>query len=163
MSQANLRLVDRDVMDRNKALEAALGQIERAFGKGSIMRLGAKQSQQGDVEGVSPGSLGLDLARMPPEWISGIGLASGVDVLVHDAQWFESEYPPKVGWGHSCVSDAVTFAHTADAGRLVLWHHDPRHDDEQLEQLGGRASELWRNGGPPPVLAREGEEIDLDS
>ena len=108
-------------------------------------------------------ALGLDLARMEPDWVSGIGLASGVDVLVHDSQWFESEYPAKVGWGHSCVSDAVMFAHVADAGRLVLWHHDPLHGDGQLEQLGGRASELWRNGGPPPVLAREGDEIDIVS
>ncbi len=49
-------------MDKGKALDAALSQIERAFGKGSIMRLGAKQSQQGDIEVISSGSLGLDLA-----------------------------------------------------------------------------------------------------
>ncbi|MBR0683104.1 recombinase RecA [Roseomonas eburnea] len=49
-------------MDKGKALDAALSQIERAFGKGSIMRLGAKQSQQGEIEVVSTGSLGLDLA-----------------------------------------------------------------------------------------------------
>lgn len=49
-------------MEKGKALDAALSQIERAFGKGSIMRLGAKQSQQGEIEVVSSGSLGLDLA-----------------------------------------------------------------------------------------------------
>ncbi len=49
-------------MDKGKALDAALSQIERAFGKGSIMRLGAKQSAQGEIEVVSSGSLGLDLA-----------------------------------------------------------------------------------------------------
>jgi recombination protein RecA len=49
-------------MDKGKALDAALSQIERAFGKGSIMRLGAKQSLQGDIEVISSGSLGLDLA-----------------------------------------------------------------------------------------------------
>lgn len=48
-------------MDKNKALDAALSQIERAFGKGSIMRMGAKQ-QSDEVEVVSTGSLGLDLA-----------------------------------------------------------------------------------------------------
>jgi recombination protein RecA len=61
MSQANLRLVDRDMMDRNKALDAALGQIERAFGKGSIMRLGQREKAV-DAEVVSTGSLGLDIA-----------------------------------------------------------------------------------------------------
>ena len=43
MSQATLRLVDKDTMDRQKALEAAVSQIERAFGKGSIMRMGSKE------------------------------------------------------------------------------------------------------------------------
>ncbi len=61
MSQANLRLVDRDMMDRNKALDAALVQIERAFGKGSIMRLGQREKAV-EAEVVSTGSLGLDIA-----------------------------------------------------------------------------------------------------
>ncbi len=61
MSQANLRLVDRDMMDRSKALDAALVQIERAFGKGSIMRLGQREKAV-DAEVVSTGSLGLDIA-----------------------------------------------------------------------------------------------------
>ena len=61
MSQAALRLVDKDTMDRQKALEAAVSQIERAFGKGSIMRLGQKDSVV-ETEVVSTGSLGLDVA-----------------------------------------------------------------------------------------------------
>jgi recombination protein RecA len=58
---AQLRLIDKDGMDKNKALEAALGQIERAFGKGSIMKLGARD-QAVEIEVVSTGSLGLDIA-----------------------------------------------------------------------------------------------------
>ena len=49
-------------MDKTKALDAALSQIERAFGKGSIMRLGARQQQDGEIEVISTGSLGLDIA-----------------------------------------------------------------------------------------------------
>ncbi|MBV1797992.1 recombinase RecA [Siccirubricoccus sp. G192] len=49
-------------MDKGKALDAALGQIERAFGKGSIMRMGARQAQDGEIEVISTGSLGLDIA-----------------------------------------------------------------------------------------------------
>jgi len=60
MSAAALRLVEKDSMDKNKALDAALGQIERAFGKGSIMRLGQNDAPA-DVECVSTGSLGLDI------------------------------------------------------------------------------------------------------
>src|SRR5215216_3519076 len=61
MSQAALRLVEGSSMDKSKALDAALSQIERAFGKGSIMRLG-KNPKSMDVETVSTGSLGLDIA-----------------------------------------------------------------------------------------------------
>src|SRR5947209_18360026 len=61
MSQTALRLVDRDSMDKQKALDAALGQIERAFGKGSIMKLGARPAST-EAEVVSSGSLGLDIA-----------------------------------------------------------------------------------------------------
>ncbi|CCG41326.1 recombinase RecA [Magnetospirillum molischianum] len=61
MSQAALRLVDKDTMDRQKALEAAVSQIERAFGKGSIMKLGQKD-QVVETEVISTGSLGLDVA-----------------------------------------------------------------------------------------------------
>ena len=61
MSQTALRPVDRGSMDKQKALDAALGQIERSFGKGSIMRLG-QQEQAVDIETVSTGSLGLDIA-----------------------------------------------------------------------------------------------------
>ncbi len=60
MAQANLRVVENSAMDKNKALEAALSQIERAFGKGSIMKLGANTAME--VEAVSTGSLGLDIA-----------------------------------------------------------------------------------------------------
>jgi len=61
MSQSALRVVEKDGMDKNKALEAAVAQIERAFGKGSVMRLGQRESAvEADV--VSTGSLGLDLA-----------------------------------------------------------------------------------------------------
>lgn len=60
MGQASLRLVEGNNMDKSKALDAALSQIERAFGKGSIMRLG--QGQVVEIETVSTGSLGLDIA-----------------------------------------------------------------------------------------------------
>ncbi|MEP0232973.1 recombinase RecA [Roseibium sp.] len=60
MSQSTLRLVESSQMDKSKALDAALSQIERAFGKGSIMKMG--QGQAVEVQSVSTGSLGLDIA-----------------------------------------------------------------------------------------------------
>ncbi len=61
MAQTALKLVEQNTMNRDKALESALSQIERAFGKGSIMKLG-KSAQKSDVEVISTGSLGLDIA-----------------------------------------------------------------------------------------------------
>ncbi|MAI10552.1 MAG: recombinase RecA [Rhodospirillaceae bacterium TMED167] len=61
MSQPALRLVDKADMDKSKALEAALGQIEKNFGKGSIMKLG-QQGSAVELEAISTGSLGLDIA-----------------------------------------------------------------------------------------------------
>jgi recombination protein RecA len=59
--QTALRLLDKEAMDKQRALDAALGQIERAFGKGSIMKLGSRGAAA-DTEVISTGSLGLDLA-----------------------------------------------------------------------------------------------------
>ncbi|MFC7050521.1 recombinase RecA [Emcibacter nanhaiensis] len=61
MATSQLKLVGQDNMDKQKALEAALGQIERAFGKGSVMKLGQNNTAV-DIEAVSTGSLGLDIA-----------------------------------------------------------------------------------------------------
>jgi len=61
MAEPALRLVEKDNMDKTKALDAALTQIERAFGKGSIMKLGQNGAAV-DMPAISTGSLGLDLA-----------------------------------------------------------------------------------------------------
>ena len=61
MDQTVLHLVDKKTMDKEKALAAALSQIERAFGKGSIMRLGQRENAV-EIPAISTGSLGLDIA-----------------------------------------------------------------------------------------------------
>src|ERR1700727_3697514 len=61
MSATALRIVEGSSMDKTKALSAALSQIERQFGKGSVMKLG-KNDRSMDVETISSGSLGLDIA-----------------------------------------------------------------------------------------------------
>lgn len=59
MSKSALRLVEKQSVDKNKALEAAMSQIERAFGKGSVMKLGQRETVEADT--ISTGSLGLDI------------------------------------------------------------------------------------------------------
>ncbi|HEV8250707.1 MAG TPA: MBL fold metallo-hydrolase [Gaiellaceae bacterium] len=105
-------------------------------------------------------ALGLDLETVGRDWVSGLELAEGADWLLHDAQYFEEEYPALVGWGHSSVAHAVTVARHAEARRLVLFHHDPAHDDADLERLEARAREL-AGEDVDVYLAREGLELSL--
>jgi phosphoribosyl 1,2-cyclic phosphodiesterase len=97
----------------------------------------------------------------PRDWISGAGIAGDVDVLLHDAQYFEDEYEVRIGWGHSSVADAVAFTHAVGARRLVLFHHEPRHDDCSLECLEMRAQSLAGRNGAEVTLAREGMVVEL--
>jgi phosphoribosyl 1,2-cyclic phosphodiesterase len=90
--------------------------------------------------------------------LSGYGLALDASILLHDAQYLETEYPVRVGWGHSSVAHAVAFASAARAQRLVLFHHDPLHSDDDLTELEARAAELWL-GVQRPELAREGMRL----
>ena len=68
-------------------------------------------------------------------WTSGVGLAAGVDLLIHDAQYTDAEYDIRVGWGHSSVRQAFQFASQAGVKHLVPFHHDPTHIDEYLDRL----------------------------
>jgi phosphoribosyl 1,2-cyclic phosphodiesterase len=96
-----------------------------------------------------------------PDWISGGALAAGADFVLHDAQYLDEEYEAKIGWGHSCVADAVAFCRAVDAERLVLFHHEPERSDQALEALEARARELSADGRAEPVLAREGMALEL--
>jgi phosphoribosyl 1,2-cyclic phosphodiesterase len=103
--------------------------------------------------------LGVEPGEALPEWLSGFAIAEGVGTLVHDAQYSESEYSSKRGFGHSSIAHAVAFAQAAGAGRLVLFHHDPLHTDDDLGVLEARARELWGENGHPPSLAHEGMQL----
>ncbi len=106
-------------------------------------------------------ALGVDLRSVEPEWISGHAVANGVEVLLHDAQYTEEEYPIRIGWGHSSVAHVAAFAAVSDVRRLVMFHHDPMHSDDQLESMLERVRELYDGRGAEPVLAYEGMELDL--
>ena len=107
--------------------------------------------------------LGVETDEVEPEWLSGFALAEGANVLMHDSQYFEEEYPSHVGWGHSSVAHAVAFARIAEVGQLLLFHHDPLHTDDQLRSLEARAADLWGDQGSPPELAREGMTLHFDA
>jgi len=110
--------------------------------------------------------LGAPLAGLEDEWISGFELAADASLLIHDCQYTDLEYPAHVGWGHCPISDALAFAHRVHAERLLLFHHDPLHSDDFLDELSGDASLRWQElGGTRGTveLATERREILLDS
>jgi len=84
-------------------------------------------------------SLGANPLIEDTDWISGLELAAGADLLIHDAQYTAEEYPQHVGWGHSALPDTIRFAAAASVKRLVLFHHDPSHSDAMLDGLFEKA------------------------
>lgn len=66
-------------------------------------------------------------------------LVAGADILIHDANYLDEEYPSRVGWGHSAMSEVLRLAADAKVKRLYLYHHDLHHSDETVaakESLG---------------------------
>jgi phosphoribosyl 1,2-cyclic phosphodiesterase len=100
-------------------------------------------------------ALGMNGVPSEPEWTSGFDLAVGADLLIHDAQYTADEYAERVGWGHSRVADAVGLARLAGAKRLVTFHHDPAHDDGELDAMVDDAR-LMAAGSLEVLAGREG-------
>ena len=94
------------------------------------------------------------------EWTSGFSLMAGVDLLIHDSQYTDEEYPSHVGWGHSTISQTMALAEAAGVGTLAAFHHDPAHNDVQLDRLFSAAIEEkdWSFEFSP---AREGTTLTL--
>lgn len=72
-------------------------------------------------------------------WTSGYALAEGADLLIHDTQYTEKEYENRVGFGHSSVRHAFQFAKLADVKHFIPFHHDPTHNDDDLDRMFERA------------------------
>lgn len=90
-----------------------------------------------------------------------VEFARGADVLIHDAQYTDAEYFSadfhKVGWGHSTVRMAAEAARAADVGELILYHHDPSHNDAEIRRIEHFARRLF----PRTRAAVEGLELRL--
>jgi ribonuclease BN (tRNA processing enzyme) len=107
-----------------------------------------------------PAALG-DFRTESPDWIDGFALAENVDLLMHDSQYTDDEYASRRGWGHSSYTDAVDYAQIAGTKKLLLFHHDPTHDDGTLEEIERGAQAMWSSGPDVPTLAAGGMEIDM--
>jgi phosphoribosyl 1,2-cyclic phosphodiesterase len=109
-------------------------------------------------------ALGAPLSQLDDDWISGFDLARGANMLIHDCQYTDREYPHHLGWGHSPMSDALEFAHRAAAERVLLFHHDPLHSDDFLDSFAEEIAERWQEleGALDQVeLAAERQELSL--
>jgi phosphoribosyl 1,2-cyclic phosphodiesterase len=89
-------------------------------------------------------------------------LCQDVDLLVHDGQYTEDECTSKADWGHSTAGFAVRVAAESRAKRLLLTHHDPSHDDEELDRMVAQARSLPEAGALEDVSStHESQSIDL--
>jgi len=85
-------------------------------------------------------------------------LAAGADVLIYDAQYLPDEYAAgRRGWGHSHWREAVNIVMESGAKELVLFHHDPSHDDACLDRVVKEATNYY----PKVRAAAEGSEIEF--
>ncbi len=119
-----------------------------------------------DLEGVSvayisdhqqPGEGATEVAAEVLE------LCQGVDLLIHDAQYTPEEFRTRSDWGHCTIEYAVEVAARSGARRLALFHHDPSHGDDQIDELLVQARGFAAGTGIVEVLAAaEGLTISFD-
>jgi phosphoribosyl 1,2-cyclic phosphodiesterase len=84
-------------------------------------------------------------------------LIAGTDLFIYDSSYTEEEYPARVGWGHSTWEEGVRLCQASGAKRLVLFHHDPDHDDTIMERIEDQV----RGVLPSALVARDGMEVTL--
>jgi len=102
--------------------------------------------------GLGPGPDGFG-----PYHEAALALAADVDVLIHDSQYTAAEFPARCQWGHSTVDYAVGLAEAAGVGRIVLFHHDPRRTDDELDEI----AKSMASAPIPVTIAREGQSVPL--
>jgi len=86
-----------------------------------------------------------------------LGLIAGADVVIYDCTYTDEEFPAYEGWGHSTWQEGVRLCDEAGVGKLVIFHHDPGHDDEAMDRIGAEAE----RARPGTQVAREGMVLDI--
>jgi len=98
----------------------------------------------------------------PPSWRRDlVQFLDRVDLLVHDAMYTPAELETHRGWGHSSYEEAVELAAEAGAKQLVLFHHEPEHDDGALDELVAAARRLAQRRGAPAEVAAAQDGLEL--
>ena len=127
---------------------------------------------------LTPASGGPSMAYVTDNELGGVGhydvpgswrrdfvtFLDGVDLLIHDAMYTPKELEEHRGWGHSTYEEAVTLAQDAGVKRLVLFHHEPEHDDKEMDVLLAAARKLAKQraaGALEVIAAQEGMKVSL--
>lgn len=84
-------------------------------------------------------------------------LARDASIVIIDTTYTDEELPEHVGWGHSSWQQAVRLANEAGVGKLFLFHHDPEHDDDEMDRIAAAAA----RARPGTVVAKEGFSINI--
>lgn len=80
-------------------------------------------------------------------------LIEGADIVIYDCMYTDAEYAAgHAGWGHSTWEEGVRLCRAAGVDRLVVFHHDPDHDDDRLDAIGRKVAAAL----PGAIMAREG-------
>lgn len=86
-----------------------------------------------------------------------LALIEGADLVIYDSSYTDDEFPERIGWGHSTWQEGVRLCRRANVKQLAIFHHEPDHEDEFMDEIARRAREEWSG----TLVAREGMEIDL--
>ena len=82
---------------------------------------------------------------------------AGADLMIYDAQYTPEEYQKYRGWGHSTWAEGVRVARDAGVRQVLLFHHDPSHDDDRMKEIGETARQSFDAIAP----AREGDVLEF--
>lgn len=131
------------------------------FPSGVVVRTGALNHPNG-ATGYRVESAGVsvcyvtDTEHLPGQLDPNVlTLIEGADVVIYDSTYTDAEFPAKVGWGHSTWQQGVRLAQAAGVKKLVLFHHDPDHDDSFMADVERQAAAAL----PGTVAARDGMEL----
>jgi len=92
-----------------------------------------------------------------------VDFCKGADLLVADAQYTDEEYETKRGWGHSSIGQVLDLSKESEVKKLVLFHHEPTHDDRRLAHIEREARSRARRmkGKFQVLMAREGQAVEV--
>lgn len=109
-----------------------------------------------------------DNELFPPEapettYAAWVEYVRGVDLLIHDAQYIESDMPCKHGWGHSLISQVLELACDAGVKAVALYHHDPSRTDAQLDEISIASTTMLKKLDKMPQFfcAAEGQCLTI--